>query len=283
MIEENDSLEFFQTYIAYIKGSIEYTNNDTMTVYAHTSKESASLSTNKENVFLIRTEDDPYWFYLVSSDYAAQGFINIYDISEKSFYGDPGKNANSGNFYQYRKNIEYEIVKQNENIRRYGPLLTINHNGKTTEFWNNRFGMGFIGVNILLLDYYPEYNEALIYEQYWEGSSYLIYNLDEEKYKCKGIDIPYFNNARTYMFSFGYEDDTVLVLRLPAKLYSINNGTYTEIYNGHINIFHEWREESIQWLNDHKLAISFGEAGSVIFDIGDEIKVTNNLIPIPTW
>jgi hypothetical protein len=283
-ISESKDSKFHEKWIEAIEGSIEYTNRDMLKVYSNNSKESDYILTNNENIYLIKIEDSPGWYYLISSDYETQGYIYLYEISEKSFYGDFEKNKMSGNYYISELITEYEIIKKHNNIKRYGPLITINHNGKTTEFWNTRYGSGFRGYNYLILDYKPEHNEILILNQFWEGSYYSIYNLEAEEYRCERIEDPYFNNERTYLFTIGYPDEPMYIYDLPIKVYKIDHGFYKEIYVGKIYIYVSWHRESIQWVNNNKLLLDYGEAGNIFVEIeNDKVNVVNNLIPIPSW
>jgi hypothetical protein len=281
MLAEN--AEFFNDWIVSIIGAIEYTNRDTLTVHINNTKESECFLINNERVFLIKIEETPDWFYIISSDCEIQGYINIYDISKKSFYGDIEANQKSGNYYRRLQNIEYDIINQHNNILRYGPLLTINHDGKLHEFWDKRYGLGFTGYNILLLDYYPEYNEILIMKQYYEGTNYFIYNLEFEEYRCENIENPSFNMSRTYLCSPSYLDDLGNIFRYSINLFRIDNGFYQEIFNEGIYVQRNWRLENILWINDHEVHIDYGDAGKIIIKIGDDIQFINNMLPLQLY
>jgi len=269
--------------IMSLKGAIEYYNNDTLIIYDTTSKESHYFLTDHDNIFLINIEETPGWLYAISPDYEIQGYVYLYDISEKSFYGSlDGDGKNGGRAINWLK-TEYGILKKTQNIKRYGPLLIINHKGKNIEFWDTRSGPGFSGVNYLLSDYYPESNEALIKRIWWEGWENHIYNLEHEEYRCERIETPYFNKTRTAMFSLVYLEDIGSYSLKTMKLFSISNGFYTEIFNENIDIANNWSIRGVDWLNDQKARIDFGEAGSVTLEIGQDIKMTNNLVPIKSY
>jgi hypothetical protein len=281
MLEENDGIESHDNeWIVEIKGAIFYNNRDTLTVYASNTKESDNFLTDYKNVFLIRIDEPLGWFYLTSNDYKIQGYVYLYDISEKSFYGDLEKMKRSGNYYESLLNTEYEIIKRHKNIKRYGPLITINHKDRITEIWDTSYGL-YRGIQYLLLDYYPEYNEILIYEQYYEGFYNFIYNLEFNEYRCERIDVPYFNDARTYLITKIYIEGMSRHFEERIKIYKINNGYYEIIYEKTIEISSElYSTETIKWINDDKVCIDYDKAGSITINIGNEISVENDLVPV---
>jgi len=253
--------------IMSLREAIEYHNNDTIIIYDETSKESEYFFTDRKNIFLIKLEETPGWLYAVSYDYEIQGYVYIYDISEKSYYGNLE--------YDGTMKIEYQILRQHQNIKRYGPLLLINYNKKNIEFLDTYDGRG--GRMLSLIDYYPEYNEIIMHEQYYEGSCYFIYNLEHEEVMCERINKPKFNNARTYLISQGYEYGGV---DLHLQLFKTNNDFYEEIYNGFLYIDGNMSPKDISWINDHEARMDFGEAGNVLIEIGNEVKIVNNLVPV---
>jgi hypothetical protein len=284
MLEEDERIKSPDNkWIVNIEGAIFYNNRDTLTVY---NKGSGSFLTDYKNIFLIRMDGTPDWFYLISDDYEIQGYIYIYSISEKSFYGDLDKMKRSGNYYESLLNAEYEIIRQHKNIKRYGPLITIEHGGKVTELWDTIYGLSG-GIKYLLLDYFPEYNEILIIEQYREGSYNFIYNLEFDEYRCERIDEPYFNNPRTYLITMAFGENIGDYILKDIKIYKISNGYYEKIYEqSSIHINREWHSnETIRWINDNKVCIDYGKAGSIIFNIGNEISVEDTLAFVvrPDW
>jgi len=260
-----------------VRGAIAYHNNDTLIIYDEISRESKNFLTD-HGVYLIKLKETPGWFYATSSDYEIQGYVYIFDISERSFYGDLNKDGKNGPFSVRSLKIENDIIKQHQEIKRYGPLLLINHDGKNIEILDTFNGIG--GKKHLLIDYYPEYNEILVYEQYYEGGNYSIYNLEHEEYRCERIEKPYFNNSRTALLSLVYLDDLGPSNAYTLKVLKINNGFYENIYNWLVNIDDNWSLRNVLWINDQKARIDYGEAGNVLIEIGDEVKVTNNLIPL---
>jgi len=286
-LEKDERIELWDNeLIAFIKGGTLYNNRDTLMVYTNNTKRSNSFLTDYKNIFLIRIDETPDWFYLISDDYKIQGYIYLYDISEKSFYGDLDKMKRSGNYYENLLSNEYEIIRKYKNIRRYGPLITIEHNSKITEFLDNHDEMGYTGFEkYLLLDYYPEYNEILIYEQYYEGSYNFIYNLEFDEYRCERIGDPYFNKSRTYLFTIVFVEDIGFYFLKSTEIYKISNGYYEKIYKKSVDINKEWHlDEIIRWINDNKVCIDYGKAGSITINIRNEISVENTLAPInPDW
>lgn len=273
---ENLSYEtFYNGLIWYIEGAIKYYNNDTLTVYTKNTKESDSILTDYNNVFLINKDKTSNWFYLISTDSEIQGYVFIYDISEESFYGNLEGSGKNGPLYKSDLKTEREILKQYQNIKRYGPLLVINHNNKNIELWDSYNGRD--GKLNLLFDYYPEYNEILIREHYWEGAQSFIYNLKYEEVRCALPMLPYFNASRTYLISFDWE--TYVVMDVILRIFKVNNGFYNEIYNTNMYLDTHHSINNIVWINDQEALIDCGEAGNVIVEINDEIKVTNNLVP----
>jgi hypothetical protein len=284
MIAESEKSRLYEDIIMTIEGAILYYNNDTLMVYERNTKESVSFSTNYNNVFLIKIEETPGWYYLISYDYKTQGYIYLYDISENSYYGNLEGDGKNGPFPKSWLKTEYEIIKQNPNIKRYGPLLSINHKGKTVEFMDTRYGSGLAGHRYLLFNYYPEFNEILIKRTWWEGWENYIYNLEYEEYRCERIEMPYFNNTRTSLLSLVYYEDIGSFSIQTLKLFKINNGFYEEIFNENIDIDHKWLLKDVSWINDQEAHIDYGEAGKIILRIrDDDVNVVNNLVPVRLW
>jgi len=279
MLADNKISVSNDEFILSIKGAIYYNNRDTLTVYENYSKESDYILIKNQYVFLIKTDESPDWYYLISSNYEAEGYVYLYDITEKSFYGNLEENKRNGNYYRNLQNTEYEIIKQNENIKRYGPLLTISQNGKTTEFLDTNYG-SVEGEKYLLLDYYPKYNELLILKQYWESSNMFIFNLNIGTYSCKNIDKPFFNNSRTNMLSLAFIENIGLFTICSIKLFKINNGIYEEIYNENININNKWYLQKINWINNNEVNLDYGEFGKIIININDNVVNVINNLPI---
>ena len=283
-ILDRETVKFENGLIWYIEGAIQYYNNDTLVVYKENTKERDRFITDSKLVYLIKIEEAPDWFYAISFDYEMQGYVYLYDISEKSFYGDLKNNKNSGNYYSSHLNTEYEIIQQYMNIKRHGPLLTINHNGKNIEFWDTFCGAGIAGDRYLLLGYYPEFNEILVGKSWWEGSDSFIYNLEYEEYRCERIDYPpYFNKTRTYMLSLVYDEDLGVSSDYYLKLFKIDNGFYEGIFNERIKIDNEWSLKETVWKNDREVRIDYGKAGTITVEIGDKVNVVKNLVPVRRW
>jgi hypothetical protein len=253
----------------------EYYNYDTIKVYKECNKESESFFVTKKELQFRKIQGINDWLYLTSGyPECEEGFVYIYDISEKSFYGNIEETKKSGNWYTSFKASEYETIQRYKNIKRYGPLLTINHNNKTVDFWDS-----FLGINevankkYLLFDYYPDYNEILIYTQFYEHSTASIFNLESEKSVCF-VEIPYFNNSRTYMITMILEWRSWLSA---LRIYAINNGLYNMLKEIEFN----WQDEAaliyiedVVWLNDTNAQITFNDSNSMLVEIGKEVKIT---------
>jgi len=266
-----------------------YFNSDTIKVYKECNKGSESFLVSKKHLRFHRIQGINDWLYLTSNNfpdnypeyqelgfvYEEFGFVYVYDISEKSFYGNIEEDKKSDNYFSRSRVSEYEIIQRYKNIKRYGPLLTINHNNKTVEFWNSFHTLREadpINKSYTLLDYYPDYNEILIRTKYYEGSTTAIFNLESEKSVCS-VEIPYFNNSRTYMitmFDRGPWGDASL------RIYAINKG----LYNTLKEIEFGWQEfgdidiKNVVWLNDTTAQITLDNSSPMLVEIGKEVKIT---------
>ena len=253
-----------------------YYNNDLIKIYKNCSKESEYFFSNKKEMELHRIEGENDWLYL-SADHLEDdqhGFIYVYDISEKSFYGNLEEKKNSGNYYTSLLYKEYDILRKHQNIKRYGPLLTIGYNNKIVKYWDS-FCYPFKEVSskyYLILDYYPENNEALIRIQYYEGDEYIIFNVEKEEIRCDGISEPYFNETRTHMISMSrfYAGHYTL------KIYSINNGFYKKIDEIKFDSDQDYDMiiKKVNWINDNEVQIESDKSGTIIVEIGENIKIT---------
>ena len=264
---------FHNGIIFTFDGAIVYTNNDQLIIYTNNNKESNTFTIDDDTVYLISITETPGWFYAVTKNAEALGYIYIYDISEKSSYGDIiNKEASE---LKYPLEREYLIVKNNKNINRYGPLLQINHNNKQIEFINTFNGLS--GSQYFLLDYYPVYNEILIDERGYEDGKTSIYNLDFEEYRCEYLANYhlYFNNSRTYLFSLYWSYGGPIFP--DTKIYKIENGVYRNIYDGTIyGLSPNFTINSISWTNDNEVTIDCS-TGIVQIIIGNEVVINNNL------
>jgi len=227
-------------------------NIDIIKIYDSANKEADFIEITDKNIMLFKLKESEDWLYLITHDFENHGFVNIYDISKNAFYGDLKENAKSGNWYGLRLNIEYEIINDNQNISRYGPLLEIKYIDNVIRIWDSFSGLLTMG-KYLLLDYYKEYNEILIYKQYFEGSDLLIYNLKLEDFVCKIGDTPYFNNSRNAVFSlvYYYGDPGVNL-----KIFLIEDAVYEEIIDEHIPLGYSPLINAL-WINDNEFQIDY--------------------------
>jgi len=257
-----------------------YANSHLITLYSKCTKESEYFTTDKEEVELHKIKGIKDWLYLTDgySNSEVSGFVYLYDISDKSFYGDDieGDKPLADYWSNYRRNLmkkEYDLVKKYPNINRYGPLLEIKHNNKTLEFWYT-FCYPFNEAkseSYLLQDYYPDSNEILIREQYYEGAYDLIYNLNFEDYKCSITSTPFFNKSRTNMISIDriYGGDSELVI------HEINNGFYKLLMKHNLKDGPDDSIEivNVEWLNDKEAKIIFDKIDSMHIRINNKGEV----------
>jgi hypothetical protein len=250
----------------------EYYNKDSIKVYKECNKESESFFVTKKELKFHKIQGIKDWLYLSAdnSDDDNYGYIYVYDISEKSFYGNIEENMKSYNGYKMSLGSEYLITQRYKNIKRYGPLLAINHNNKTAEFWDSFSSFSYTIDKYLILEYYPKYNEVLIRVSHWEGVEEFIYNI-ESGYKCY-TGIPYFNSSRTYMISL-----LMPYVESSLRIYSINNGLYTMLKE--IELIDNELDEyiynvNVVWLNDNNAQITLDNSGSMLIEIGKEVKIT---------
>jgi hypothetical protein len=222
-----------------------------------------------KNVRLFKNDSDDDWLYLITEDLKNYGFIRIKDISEESFYGDLEKNASSQNSYRERLNLEYSIIKTNQNIERYGPLLIIKAGNKTIKFLDTFRKWGDVK-RYLLIDMFED-NNLLIFEQHWEGSLYFIYNTDKEAQIAKFNESPLFNENNSAFVSYGrmYTESPSFVL------YSINNHEYKKEKEADIYTLLDIKKDTypkyeIEWLNNTTLEIKYENIGSYIVYYEDE-------------
>ena len=264
---------FHNGIIFTFENAIVFYNNDVLIIYESNFKESNSFVIDNDTVYLINITETPGWFYAITKNAEALGYIYIYDISEKSTYGYMLDKETADLRYPLER--EWLIVKENNNIMRYGPLLQINHNNKQIEFLNTFNGLG--GVQYFLLNYYPEFNEILIDERGYEDGRTSIYNLEFEEYRCEYLANYhlYFNNSRTCLFSLYWSYGGPIFP--DTKIYKIENGFYYNIYDGTIyGLSPDVIINSIFWTNDNEVTVDCS-TGIVQIIIGNEVVINNNL------
>ena len=219
---------------------------DKINIYENISKETNFIEITNEEVELYQIPESEDWLYIVSRDQNINGFIFIYDISMESFYGNLEENSKSRNYYRSRLYKEYEIIKNNINMNRYGPLLEITYNDNVFKFWDSFTGYHtFAYHKRLLLEYYEDYNEILILTVSGGGTSYIIHNSKTGDLVQRFWGFPYFNESR----------DTVLILDMSGHrefsaeliIYLIINNKYEKILDEEILI--GWTREAY-WVNN---------------------------------
>lgn len=257
--------------IFYAEAAIEYYNNDILTVYENSIKNNDYFITDTEIIYLYQIEDMPDWFYSISNKAEPLGYIFIYDISLESYYGDYEENKKKG-----KLNKEYELIKQYNNINRYGPLLLIEHNGKKNQFLNSFNGLR--GGLYQLINYFPMHNEMLAIEQYYEDSNTFIYNLNRNSVEAENIAYHhlYFNEARTYLFSLGWSYGGSIFPEV--KIYKIENSFYNLIYDDTIyGIYSGAIINNISWKNNNELLVDCTTGTAQVIVDKEEVKIINNL------
>ena len=229
-------------------------------IYDSPDKKSRSSKIKDTNAYVLRLPEYDAWLYLVSEDLMRHGFVWVYDFSEKSFYGDFEKNAVSGNRLQSLLIKEYEVIKKHRNVKRYGPLLEIDYSGKTMRFWKD--GGGDSVVSYLILEYYEEPAEFLLYTQFYEGSEFTVHSLRTGGgLLCKFEGMPFFNKSRDAVFSVdcAYGEEAAFL-----KIFSVHAGNYTQIKNADIREYAvEGAYKEAGWVNDNEIRIDCGEKGVI--------------------
>jgi hypothetical protein len=218
---------------------------DSIKVYEKTARNADYTQLSDEKVHLFRLKDNEDWLYLRSLNSDIDGFIFIFDISEKSFYEYRGEIASE----------EYKIIQGYQYFKRYGPLLIIYYENKEKRFWDG-FGGETRSWLEYVVDYYHDYNEVLLQTRFWEGSSYFIYNLQYNAIVDNIIDTPRFNPSRDRFFSIGsfYDEEPELQIYLKDgvgyKLLRKETMDY-KYYDMYI--------KNVEWLNNTKARITFSE------------------------
>jgi len=249
--QNNINKETNKQYINTSENFCQY-KIDFINIYNSNNKKSKFVEIKDETVLLYKIPENDEWLYcFVSGD--IHGYICIYDISEKSFYGNFEENKKSGNHYKMLLIKEYELLKKYSNMKRYGPLLEITINNNVIKFWDS-----FVGEKVAqeyryqLLDYYEGHDEILIRKQLWEGSKDYIYNLKLANYVCEIGGVPYFNKSRNAVFSLIYDGDPGLYFRL----FLINNRIYEKIIDEYIPLHYDFSINGF-WINNDEFQIDY--------------------------
>jgi len=267
---ESDILLLPDSSIIHTHGNYFSYKIDAIRIYDHANKRSNFSEIKDANVLLFKIPENEEWLYLVASkeNYKYHGFISVYDLSNEAFYGDFEKNEQSGNWYASRLVKEYEVINAHQNVKRYGPLLEITYNNKVIRIWNTFHGRTDDGCYYLLLDYYQEYDEVLIYTQYYEGGTMDICSLQKlSEHGLNGGSVcgienwPYFNKSRNAVFSLysEYGDGDILL-----KIFLIKNGAYIPVKINDVVEFYvgSWIQiKNAQWIHDNEIQIQHTEYG----------------------
>lgn len=244
-----------------------YMDLDSIKVYERTDKKTGFQEITNKKAMLFQLPGEEDWLYLITEDFNSHGYIYVYDISKTSFYGNQKENEKSGNYYKKQLYREHEILMNNNNYNRYGPLLEIKYNNTVNKIWDSFAGSMPGTLKYLLLEDIHEHDEVLVYCQPYEGGINYIYNLRLQKFVCKIGDIRYFNNARNAVFSleYGYGDPGITL-----EVFFIKNGIYEKIINENIPLGYNFSINGY-WINDNFFQIDYV---NIIFnhDSGKEVK-----------
>jgi len=252
--DDNTFLQFPNSYIINISENYREYKIDYVRIYYSNSKESQYIEVKNEDVLLFKLPGKCDWLYCYVSDFM-HGYLYVYDISKESFYGNFDINRESGNYYRTSLIVEYELLNNYSNVKRYGPLLEIKYNNNVIRFWDSFPGNKAGRHRYLLLDYYEKYNEILLVKQLWEGTETYIYNIQSAEYVCEIDDTPYFNESRDAVCSFvyGYGDPGVSL-----KLFLIKDGVYEKVFYEDISLRYISSKKGF-WINNDEFHIEYIE------------------------
>jgi len=207
---------------------------DNIRIYENINKETNYIEIINKEVMLFKIPESENWLYIITEDLNYYGFIFIYDISNESFYGNLEINSRSGNYYLSRLYKEYDIVKNHQNINRYGPLLEINHNNNVIRFWDSFFGISTVlNYKYLLMDYFEDYNEILIVVVGSGGLRHYVYNIQLGNLVFETGDFPHFNETRDVIIVI---DRIFIEFGFDLIIYTLNNGKFTQVRKEGISI-----------------------------------------------
>jgi hypothetical protein len=246
-----------------------YYNIDAIKLYNFPSTTSLYEVIENAYVMLFKTDDED-WLCLLTRNMQKFGFIRIQDISMESFYGDPERNLNSGNYYEKRLEQGRAIIKSNTAIKRYGPLLMIESENKTVKIWDEFTNGSNIKKN-LLVDVLDN-NDLVILRQFYEVVHYYIFNIEQEEMVAAFLERPLFNEIKTFFVSYGVPYNETPVL----ELFSIDRNKYqiekqVDIYPL-LNIRMDYYPSyELEWEGNNKLKLIYEDIGSYILYYEDNV------------
>jgi len=211
------------------------------------------------NAYLFRDNDSDNWVYFTSTDFAQYGWINIFEYDTKNYYGDRTKNEESGNCYLMNLNIEYDKLIKKENIRRYGPLLIIQSHGKEYRIWDDFKGEVHSTYNQYIDSVADEY--IIIRRQYYEGNTYILYNLINGKEETATENLPIFNKSLTTFFSFGYVSGDAIIL----EIYSRNGQCFSKDADIQLSEYGDYVEAQCKWISNDSFELLFKNGKKLLY------------------
>ena len=165
----------------------KYKITDELRIYNQPNIENDPQIINDKTIILLEAnEENKNWFFITTED-KYYGWINIFDIKDiliDKYYQDIVDYTDENeidNSYRLAKYREYQLLKKNKGIKRIGPLLIININGKERNLVDITAKYGFYLNLVQILDS----GYFIIHNQAYEGSVnviYNIYNINQESY-----------------------------------------------------------------------------------------------------
>jgi hypothetical protein len=270
----SDTLEFPDGRTMYGNAGCYNHKIDAIRVYEGTNKTSSFTEIADTEVLLYQLPDNEDWLYLTTSNDNSydprpdhnkpHGFIYVYDISEKSYYGDIENEAESDDDeYQVSNHaLEYALVKKYPRFKRHGPLFEIEHNKEKIKIWD-----AFIYDNrrYNVIDYYPENDTILVHKTFTWHPPYSIRSLQKggELVWTFGGHV-YFNKARNAVvicdYDYGPEAKYLHMYVIKDGLYvRVDPGIEKYIKEGHL----KGPVTGARWINDNEAELSLRGADSL--------------------
>jgi hypothetical protein len=238
-----------------------YIHIDKIVSYDYQNKSTKSNIIENRDTYLFQIGDNDDWLFCVYDDLSYSGWINIYDLSRNSFYGNIDEKKKSDNYYYSSLVIEYNLTLNSNKYFRHGPLLLIKNNGKIIKIFDS-FKICPSGCWMNLLVKEIDDNNIVIYRQFWEGGDFRIFNLNTSKYSLPMVGIPVFNEDNNYFYCTGvtYNQD------LKIQIFKYENGLVEKI-----NVFSPQlipHDEIIntKWLSNKAFVITFKSSRIILVE-----------------
>ncbi|MCL2411741.1 MAG: hypothetical protein FWC97_08890 [Treponema sp.] len=229
IFSNNSRVNIWQDHL----GMFNLRNIRNIRIFSMPNKESESMIIDRLHyAALLRVPETEDWLYLFR-----YGFIYVYD------------------FPSNESRLEYELLQRFPKFRRYGPLLKIHHNNRIIRLWDSGNENNFKGIE--LVAYYEEHEEILIRQIGGGDSVFRIYNLRLESFTNYIGNFPRFNSSRDLVISANDEQRN----QARVKIFMINNGVYTEVFNERINAN---SIERMYWVNNDEFKMELWEEGNIL-------------------